>query len=188
MKPVAVVCLVVVLAVLAGCHRAAPAMAPASPLSATAAVTTLTGPLYGEAAGRARAEALQDLLQLPPGAVRLTVSPLHRLGSAANQPAPGQTVVDDPRWWRAPGTLGQFAARLVPYPGFPECEAPVAQTEQSTLTLTYNGHRAEFDLSFGCGGVSVLIDGKEQPYLDRDAAAAALTLHLLGVRPIHAGL
>jgi hypothetical protein len=80
--------------------------------------------------------------------------------------------------------LAHVLNALVPYPGFQDCPAVPAQQQQSTLTLTFGGHKAEFDLAFGCGGVNVLIDGKQQPFLDHDDAAAALTLHLLGVQPM----
>ena len=268
------------------------------PAGASAAVP-LTGPVYSDAAARARAKTALNLLRLPPRAVRLTASPLHRLNSAPYTPGGGQTFANDRRWWRIPGSLGEFAVfesahpptgftvdgggvidrdlqvqsvspvagsgapevasfylfalqvgdhvdvfadadvlvtphrtafetipasasaatlsydrtagpsarepavhrrrvltqaelkqlahalnALVPYPGFPNCPAVPTQQQQSTLTLTYAGHKAEFDLAFGCGGVNVLIDGKQQPFLDHDDAAAALTLHLLGVKPL----
>jgi hypothetical protein len=312
MRSVAVVCAVALVPVLAGCAGVAsgsatgPSPMPGSVSSVatrtgvpamSGAAVALTGPIYSDAAARARAESVLNLLRLPPRAVRLTASPLHRLNDAPYTPGAGQTLVNDKRWWRVPGTLGQLAAfesahpptgftmdgggvidrdlqvqgatpvpgsgapevasfylfalqirdhvdlladadvlvtphrtavesipasaagatlaydrtagsagqpeihrrrvltqaelhqiahvlnALVPYPGLPECPAPVVPQQQSTLTINYDGHRAEFDLSFGCGGVNVLIDGEQQPFLDHDDAAAALTLHLLGVRP-----
>ena len=79
--------------------------------------------------------------------------------------------------------LARALNTLAPYPGFPDCPAVPEEQEQSTLKLSYGEHQIEFDIAFGCGGVNVLVDGAQQPFLDNDDAVAALTLRLLHVKP-----